>query len=178
VRVLAASNVPLGDEVKKDRIRKDLFYRLNVLDIRIPPLRERSGDILTLFERFSRSCAQRNGDTIPPVPEAPFAEKLLAYAWPGNVRELENAAEKYVVLRRLLGNEGAASAVADSLSGGGAECGGDGADFSGTLDEIERRAVRAVFAAEGGNVSRAAKRLNVDRQTLRKKLDASKEGSG
>jgi len=167
VRVLAASNVPLADEVASGRIRRDLYYRLNVLDIQIPPLRERSGDILTLFGIFAQACAQRCGDPLPPPLPPSFAERLLSYSWPGNVRELENAAEKYVVLRRLMDAEGAAALVVRSLGGRGAE----ESSYEGTLEDIGRRAARAVFKEEGGNLSRAAKRLGVDRQTLRKKLD-------
>ena len=173
VRVLAASNVPLREEVERGRIRKDLFYRLNVLDVRIPPLRERAGDILILFERFAAACAARNGEPAPARPTPEFAVKLLDYAWPGNVRELENAAEKYVVLRRLLGDAGAAAIVGDSLKDGFPGCGErDAGPYTGSLEEIERRAAKSVFEEEGGNVSRAAKRLGVDRQTLRRKLDA------
>ena len=173
VRVLAASNVPLRDEVAEGRIRKDLFYRLNVLDIRIPPLRERPDDILTLFTSFARVGAQKNGDPDPgPLPPA-FAERLRAYGWPGNVRELENAAEKYVVLRRLLDAESAAALVAESLFAGDETSRGlsvNGSAPVGTLDEIEREVARTVFREEGGNLSRTARRLGVDRQTLRKKL--------
>ncbi|MFA6507320.1 MAG: sigma 54-interacting transcriptional regulator [Treponemataceae bacterium] len=171
VRVLAASNVPLREEVAKGRMRKDLFYRLNVLDIRIPPLRERPDDIITLFDQFAKNCAERNGDPAPSRLTTAFSERLRSYQWPGNVRELENAAEKYVVLRRLMADEDASVLVTESL--GDAESTGvepAGAGYAGTLEEIERRAARAVFSEEGGNVTRAAKRLGVDRQTLRKKL--------
>ncbi|MDP3179013.1 MAG: helix-turn-helix domain-containing protein, partial [Spirochaetaceae bacterium] len=93
--------------------------------------------------------------------------------WPGNVRELENAAEKWTVLRRLLDEAVASQLVADSLAPAGERSLPGGANpFAGTLDEIEQRAVRAAVEAESGNISRAARRLGVDRQTLRRKLDA------
>lgn len=167
VRVLAASNVPLRDEVAQGRLRRDLFYRLNVLDIVIPPLRERQNDIPVLFGLFVRECALRDGDPVPGALPAGFADRLRAHAWPGNVRELENAAEKFVVLARLMDGEKAASLVADSFG----ERTEAGAPYAGTLEDIVRKAVGAVYDEEGGNVSRAAKRLGVDRQTLRKKLE-------
>ncbi|MFZ2781808.1 MAG: sigma 54-interacting transcriptional regulator [Rectinemataceae bacterium] len=166
MRVIAASNVSLQEEVEKGRMRKDLFYRLNVLDIRIPPLRERSDDILMLFSHCASACAQRNGDPAPSGLPTQLAERFCAYSWPGNVRELENTAEKYVVLCRLMDANHAAARVVDFF--------GDqtvsSSAFYGTLEEIDRRAARAVFEEEGGNLSQAAKRLGVDRQTLRKKL--------
>ena len=165
-RVIAASNVPLQEEVAKGHMRKDLFYRLNVLDIKIPLLRERSDDIPMLFSHCVRTCSQRNGDLPPSELPLQLAEKFCAYSWPGNVRELENAAEKYVVLCRLMDPYRAAALVVDSLG----EQTENHSPFYGTLDEIDRRAASAVFKEENGNLSRAAKRLGVDRQTLRKKL--------
>jgi len=181
VRVIAASNVPLRDEVEKGRIRKDLFYRLNVLDIRIPPLRERREDILTLFAHFAQECAVRSRMKAATSMPEELAERLRVYFWPGNVRELENVAEKYMVLRRLFDERQSASVVIDALDAEGgfqavssSSSQGAGTD-PGTLEEIEARIVREVYEGEGRNVSRAAKRLGIDRQTLRKKLGEAPE---
>jgi len=173
VRVVVASNVPLQEEIAHGRIRADLFYRLNVLDVTIPPLRERTEDILPLFRDFLGAFARRSGDGPPPVPRD-FERTLQACAWPGNVRELENAAEKYAVLCGLLDPEAAAAVVSESLRAARDEgsCPDSSEEaFSGTLEEIEKRVVRRVYDEEQGNVSRAAKRLGVDRQTLRKRLE-------
>ena len=178
VRVIAASNVRLREEIAQGRIRKDLFYRLSVLDITIPPLRDRAADIPLLFGQFVEECARTNGDQPPPMPES-FQKTLLSYPWPGNVRELQNVAEKYTVLCRLLDREAAAKLVAESMRPELEEAANGKAEaliHSGTLDEIERRAVRAAFDEEGGNLSRTAKRLGIDRQTLRKKLGSPTEG--
>jgi len=177
-RLIAASNVPLQEEMEKGKIRRDLFYRLNVLDIRLPPLRERPEDIEQLFASFTRECAMRDGDTVPPPSEC-FLQALKVHKWPGNVRELENVAEKWTVLRRLLDAEEEAALTLESF-GGHEACGSDsasggfggvGGDWcSGSLEAITRRAALAVLDEEGGNISRAARRLGIDRQTLRKHI--------
>ena len=182
VRIIVASNIPLREEIRRGRIRKDLFYRLSVLDITVPPLRERAEDIPILFATFVEDCARRNGDAPPPIPDS-LKDSLLCYNWPGNVRELENVAEKFVALSRLQDRRAAAGLVTEFLRSEQddqactdevARAESD-ANLSGTLEDIERRAVRSVFEAEGGNLSRAAKRLGVDRQTLRKKLGGLKD---
>ena len=182
VRIVVASNIPLRDEIRRGRIRKDLFYRLNVLDIIIPPLRERTEDILYLFATFVDDCSCRHKDAPPPIPDS-LKESLLCYDWPGNVRELENVAEKFVALSHLQDGLAAAELLTGFLRSvqGEHSCQDEaiaiesGENYAGTLEEIERRAIRSVFESEGENLSRAAKRLDVDRQTLRKKLGSCKE---
>jgi len=178
VRVIAASNVMLREEVEKGRFRKDLFYRLNVLDLKIPPLRQRKEDILALFRHFCMECAVRsNSNTTVSIPKK-LAQHLMDYSWPGNVRELENAAEKYMVLRRLLNEDQSADIVRDALRDGkqnvlsmdNTSMGNTPLLSKGTLIEIERRIIHLIFEEEGCNVSRTARRLGIDRQTLRKKL--------
>jgi transcriptional regulator with PAS, ATPase and Fis domain len=193
-RLIAASNIPLKDEMERGRIRRDLFYRLDVLDIRIPPLRERVEDIEPLFRGFVDQCAARDGDTGPqPEPPEELLETLESHSWPGNVRELENVAEKWTVLRRLLPAADAARMAIESFapqplpergpreerpmpverqSHGPAERSGPEAPYSGSLEEIVVRAAKAVFEEEEQNLSRAARRLGIDRQTLKKKLEA------
>ncbi len=178
-RLIAASNVPLQEEMEKGKIRRDLFYRLKVLDIRLPPLRERPEDIEQLFASFTRECALRDGDAEPPPPPECFLQALKAHQWPGNVRELENVAEKWTVLRRLLDADAAAALTLESF--GGQEACGSGSRLvaeagdwcAGSLEAITRRAALAVLDEEGGNISRAARRLGIDRQTLRKHIKDS-----
>ena len=99
VRLIAATNVDLERAVEADRFRADLYYRLNVVPLHIPPLRERPGDILPLANHFIRLCAERTGkDQVRLAPDAEAA--LLAHAWPGNIRELENAIEFALILSR------------------------------------------------------------------------------
>lgn len=172
-RLIVASNVPLGLEMERGKLRRDLFYRLKVLDISIPPLRERREDILPLFREFSVMAARRDGDLPPPVPPERLKAALLEHGWPGNVRELENVAEKWTILGRLIDGDEAARQIAGALleseEGAGREA-GDKIGCSGSLAEIEERVVSAVLESEGGNISRAAQRLRIDRQTLRRKL--------
>lgn len=182
-RLIAASNIPLKDEMERGKIRGDLYYRLNVLDIRLPPLRERPEDIVPMFKDFVLECALRDGDSQPPsLPPEFFLEVLRAHSWPGNIRELENVAEKWTVLRRLLDAESAASLVLKSFTGlanaqatpgetiSKSLASGEPILYSGSLDEITSRIIRTVLDEEDGNISRAARRLGIDRQTLRKKL--------
>jgi DNA-binding NtrC family response regulator len=97
VRVIAATNVDLQEEVGKGTFREDLFYRLNVVALKLPPLRQRKGDIPLLIEHFIRRLAAQNGCEIRGVDTAAL-DQLLAYRWPGNVRQLENALERMVLL--------------------------------------------------------------------------------
>lgn len=172
VRVIAASNVPLQEEMEKGRIRKDLYYRLNVLEVVIPPLRERQEDIAKLFRIFIEKWAARKNVSIPnEIPEF-LLRKFSEYDWPGNVRELENLSERYMVLYHLLG-ERAASIVAASIDKM-RQCSAapkiEKNFLNSTLKEIEGRIIREVFEQEGKNISRTAKRLGLDRQTVRKRL--------
>lgn len=164
IRVLAASNVRLAAEVERGCFRRDLHYRLDVLHLEIPPLRDRRDDIRPLFEHFLAGFAGRNP---PPAVTAEVARLLEGHDWPGNVRELQNAAERYFLWATRLSDTapvetllGLAPAEAPVLAS---------RDLDGSLREIERRAVKAALAAEGGNVSRAARRLGIDRNTLRRK---------
>jgi transcriptional regulator with PAS, ATPase and Fis domain len=173
VRVIAASNVPLRDEVKQGRMRKDLFYRLNVLDIGIPPLRERRDDILPLFEHYFRHFASVNGMQKDSPLSPGFSHALVAYDWPGNVRELEHVAEKFVILRKLFDIKHVEKIVTESFTPTpGAQDHPAEDPLTGDLRAIEQRLVARVLDEEGGNISRAASRLGIDRGTLRKKLES------
>ena len=97
VRVIAATNVDLREEVRKGTFREDLFYRLNVVPLKLPPLRQRKGDIPLLIEYFIRRLAAQNGCKIRGL-DAAALNHFLAYPWPGNVRQLENALERMILL--------------------------------------------------------------------------------
>ncbi|MCX7012281.1 MAG: sigma-54 dependent transcriptional regulator [Candidatus Sumerlaeota bacterium] len=164
VRILAATNKDLPAQVAKGVFREDLFYRLNVIAIDIPPLRERGEDILLLARHFATRFAKELGK-----PPACFSDEALeilrAYEWPGNVRELENVIQRLVVM----GDRDAPIEACDlpSLMRFSAL---RKTGFTRTLAEVEREYVRNVLASVGGNKTRASEILGIDRKTLRLKL--------
>jgi DNA-binding NtrC family response regulator len=171
VRVIAATNRDLSAEVAAGRFREDLYYRLNVVSIHLPPLRERREDIPALADHFLRKYAEANEKTI-----AGFAPETMArletYAWPGNVRELENAIERAVAVSSnpiLLPDDLPAHLTARAAPPGGASEPAPGALVS--LDELTRQHLARVLAATGGNKKRAAEILGVDRRTLYRMLE-------
>jgi len=163
VRILAATNKSLPALVKKGVFREDLFYRLDVLTIELPPLRERGNDILLLAQHFAVKFAEESGKPAPKFSDRAL-KVLHDYDWPGNVRELENVIQRLVVM-----NESDTIEVADlpNLMHFSAlrETGLDR-----TLEEVESKYIRSVLESVGGNKSRAAKTLGIDRKTLREKL--------
>jgi len=159
-RIVTATNVDLVRAVAEQRFREDLYYRLGVIVIGLPPLRERREDIPMLIDQFLGRAAARTGRQVTISPEAMAA--LGAYRWPGNVRELENTIERLTVFSRgtvdvadLPATIVAAPALQERLFH----------DLP-SLDELERRYLVHVLAAVGGNRSRAADVLGVDRRTL------------
>lgn len=176
VRVIAASNKDLKKEIQQGRFREDLFYRLNVVALTVPPLRERKEDIPLLAQHFLQEFAAKNAKNVTSfTPQA--VEKLVQYSWPGNVRELMNAVERAVVLsRNAYLDEGELTLLmAEERGASGAEQSGAAnqqASVSGTwsLEEIERRSILESLEQAGGNKSEAARRLGITRKTLRKKL--------
>jgi DNA-binding NtrC family response regulator len=175
IRVIAATNRDLRDYVAQGKFREDLYFRLNVVDITLPPLAARAGDIPLLADRFLKECCERNGKRIEGM--TPDAVNLLAaYAWPGNVRELRNTVEKMVVLSRSekLSARDVPANIREAVKGAGA-----GAEppplASGSLAETERRTIMAVLDKNGGNRTRAAEELGISRRTLHRKLREYKE---
>jgi DNA-binding NtrC family response regulator len=163
VRVVAATNKDLEAVVKAGRFREDLFYRLNVVTLRIPPLRERREDIPLLAEHFAAKHGRGEAAAISPDAR----ELLQAYDWPGNVRELEN-----VIARALALNPSGVVVPADlpeRIRGGAAEPAKGlplPPGFRPSLDELSRRYAGLVLAECGGNKTRAAEVLGIDRKTL------------
>ena len=171
VRIVAATNRDLEAEVKAGRFREDLFYRINVVNLHLPPLRERGHDVLRLAQAFVEKFAERTGRPVKGLSEA-AAAKLLSYDWPGNVRELQNCIERAVTLARFdqLALEDLPEKVRSFQSRRVVIDADDPAEMP-TLEVLERRYVHKVLEAVGGNKTRAAKVLGVDRRTLYRKLD-------
>jgi DNA-binding NtrC family response regulator len=170
VRVVAATNRNLEDDVREGRFRDDLFWRLNVIQLRVPPLRERAFDIPLLVEHFLTKSAQASGR--PPLDVAPEALAILtAYSWPGNVRELENAIERAIAFATgpLLTTDVLPKRIRSS--GFMAELIERSSEQNLTLRELEREYIMKMLQRTEGNKKRAAQLLGLDRKTLYRKLE-------
>ena len=165
VRIVAATNADLAAAVQAGRFREDLFYRLNVIGLELPPLRERGDDVILLAEAFLRRFSAQY--QLPQPTLTPEARRtLLAHPWPGNVRELRNAIERSV----LLSPPG--TFALSGLTVGPARSGAASAlPFPATLAEIQRAAARAMLDVAGGNRSEAARRLGISRSRLQRLLE-------
>ena len=165
VRVLAATNVDIGAEVRSGRFREDLLYRLNTVEIALPPLRERREDIGPLAHHFLERTAARYARTIIGF-DAEAMKVMLAYAWPGNVRELEHSIERAVLLAR------GERIGADDLALGARSVRATEAPAieNMELDEAERWLIRRALEKHEGNVSAAAESLGVSRSALYRRL--------
>jgi DNA-binding NtrC family response regulator len=164
VRVVAATNRNLEQLVQQGTFREDLYYRLKVVTLTLPPLRERREDVPLLTEHFLRRYAARNGRPVPHLTED--AVSLLAtYPWPGNIRELEHSIERAVALAggQMITAEHFAPEMRTTLES-------DLHRGSPTLEEVKRRYLEHVLAETGGNVSQAANVLGVDRRSLYRML--------
>jgi two-component system NtrC family response regulator len=172
VRVVAATNKDLAAEVAAKRFREDLYYRLNVVTVTLPPLRDRPEDVPELVEHFVRKYAAREGRPVKGVTREAL-DALLKYHWPGNVRELENCVERAVIMAR---GENVARADLPAHLFAPAEPPGasspEGRTLPEAVEELERRMVRAALARHGGVVTRAAKELGVSERVLRYKLES------
>jgi len=167
-RVIAATNRDLEDEIKRGHFRADLYYRLNVIAVHLPPLRHRADDIPVLAESFlARSGAQRS-EPVKSLSEAAL-DILSAYQWPGNVRELENALERAVILTS--GGVITPESLPERITERRAEpLVSERTPTTPTLEAIERAYIQWVLQNEGGNKSRAADMLGIDPSTLYRKL--------
>jgi len=170
-RVITATNRDLEKEVRRKRFREDLFYRINVVAIPVPPLRVRGSDILVLAQYFLQRSAARNHKPVNGISSA-AARLLMRYDWPGNVRELENCVERAVALCRL--DEITVDDLPQKIQTHGNELavaiGSPRALI--TLDEMERRYIRHVLELLRGNKTRAARTLGIDRRSLYRRLEA------
>ncbi len=165
VRLIAATNHDLADEVQKGKFREDLFYRLNVVHVEMPPLRARGGDVLVLADHFLKKFTEENQRSITGFTDAARA-KLLGHSWPGNVRELENAIERAVVL------SSDDTLDAKDLPFGDAPANSLGAPRvpGATMAEIERHAILTTLESVGGSTTKAAKILDVSVRTIQYRL--------
>ena len=169
VRVIAATHVDLAAAVKRGEFREDLYYRLNVVALVLPPLRDRGNDVVMLAETFARQLARRYGLPVPVLDDA-VRERLLAHHWPGNVRELRNTIERALVLSAPgtleLGDLG------DPVTAPAAEAAATGPlPFPAPIREIVEAAAKEMLALVKGNKSEAARRLGISRPRLQRILD-------
>jgi DNA-binding NtrC family response regulator len=164
VRIISASNVSLQDAVASGRFREDLYYRLNVLELVVPPLAVRPEDVLPLAAHFLGRAAREGGRKAPELsPEA--AEALVNHRWPGNVRELQNRMQ-----RALLTATGGVIGLSDLDLGASSRPAAPSVPAPGPLDAERRRLEQALVDADGV-VARAAEQLGVSRQALYRKMD-------
>ena len=174
VRVMAATNRDLAQAIREGKFREDLYYRLAVIEIKVPPLRERKGDILPLARHFVSQLSQRL--RLPELRlDAGALDHLQTYSWPGNVRELENAMERAAVLSndRVIRREDLPRSVIRT----GRPLGSAAASVGRSLAEVEREHIEVVLESTEGNRTRAAKVLGISPATLWRKLKQPRTGS-
>jgi len=176
-RLVAATNRDLETAVEEHHFREDLYFRVNVIQIELPPLRARGNDVLLLAQSFLQQHAAQTGKAVSGIsPKA--AEKLLGYSWPGNVRELQNCIERAVALTRL--EEISVEDLPERIRayhGSQLIIATDDPGQLVSMEEIERRYVLRVLDAVGGNRGQAAKILGFDRKTLYRKIERWGRGS-
>jgi two-component system, NtrC family, response regulator HydG len=169
VRIVAATNQDLADMVKDKRFREDLYYRLNVITVRVPPLRERHEDIRVLAQHYLRVYAAKNGRKLEGFSNEAL-ERLESYAWPGNVRELENLIERTVLLARK--DRIDAEDLPEEVAGVKRPPRDAILELVGTpLADIEQRLLDETLRITGGNKTQAAKLLGIDVRTVARKLE-------
>ncbi|HEY0377329.1 MAG TPA: sigma-54 dependent transcriptional regulator [Pyrinomonadaceae bacterium] len=166
IRLVAACNRDLEQEVESGRFRRDLFFRLNVVPLVLPPLRQRQEDIPLLAAHFATKAAEKHGRTPQPELDPELIEALVEYEWPGNVRELENIIERLIVLTtgQRLGVEFLPETMQRTLPKHAAL--GDETTLEGAIAAAKRRAIAAALKSEGGNKVAAARRLGISRSYL------------
>jgi DNA-binding NtrC family response regulator len=201
VRVIAATHRDLPTLVKAGTFREDLYYRLNVVDVKLPPLRDRAGDIPLLSEHFLAVANTRHQTSVTGVDPA-LMEKLQRYRWPGNVRELGNVIERMVIFQKRGTLDGVGlpaviatytgdEAVAETVMGGAAvDAGGEsdaaggggapalppeGIDLRATVAQLEESLIEQALSRTGGNRNAAAQLLGLNRTTLVEKLKRTKK---
>jgi DNA-binding NtrC family response regulator len=170
-RIAAATNRDLEEEVEQRRFREDLFYRINVVHVHMPPLRQRDNDVLLLAQTFLERC-QAGGPARVVGFKSAAAERLMAYPWPGNVRELQNCIERAIALSQFdhIGIDDLPERIRNFSSSRIALESGDPLTIV-PMEEIERRYIMKVLDALSGNKASAARLLGMDRRTLYRKLE-------
>jgi DNA-binding NtrC family response regulator len=170
-RAIASTNRPIPEALAENRLRSDLYYRLNTFQIEVPPLRKRKEDVPPLITQFVKQFAQRLGKPEPDVSPDAF-QKLLDYSWPGNIRELQNAIEYAVVLARqgVIGIKELPAEIQLPAALQQTEIGGLPRRGVQTLDDLERQAILQALAECRGNKKKAAELLGIQRPTLYNKM--------
>lgn len=163
VRVIAATNRRLDEEVKAGRFREDLYYRLNVFPIRIPPLRERKSDIVLLADHFTEKYALRNDKPIKRI-SSPALDLFTSYHWPGNVRELENCIERAVILSNDMVIH--SYHLPPSLQSAGSTNTGPTTTLSAALSRLEKELIVEALKMSGGNMAQAARHLGITERQM------------
>jgi transcriptional regulator with GAF, ATPase, and Fis domain len=158
-RLISATNEDLEERVRKGSFREDLFYRINTIPIRLPPLRERGEDVLLLAEHFLETLSARHHRPARPL-SSPVVARLLGHPWRGNVRELEHVIEMLVLFAE--GDQISEEDLPRALREVSSKHGGTALSFSDAVADFERRLLGETIAAEGGVKARAARRLGLD----------------
>ena len=173
VRVLSATNRNLEDAIEKGTFRSDLYFRLKIVTVDLPSLKDRSDDIISLADHFRRQFAKRHGKTVKSISPA-VTQKFFGYEWPGNVRELRNVVENMVVLDidGILDTDDLPPDLADQEVAPATTSGGGPAELVGRpLEEIERWAIQQTLRLANGNREETARVLGIGARTLYRKLD-------
>ena len=163
VRLIAATNRNLEADIKSGRFREDLFYRLNVFPIHIPPLRERKSDIILLADFFAEKYAQKNGKLIKRI-SSPALDLLSSYHWPGNVRELENCIERAVILST--DNVIHSYHLPPSLQSAQSTQTEPTTTLEAALSRLEKELIIEALKITGGNMAAAARRLGITERQM------------
>lgn len=173
VRVIAATNKDLQGLAREGKFREDLFFRLHVLPIEMPPLRERDGDVVLLLRHFLAAAAEQSSAPAPRVTDAAL-DALRRYSWPGNVRELQNLAQRLVIFADagVIDTVDLPTVMRYTTSPASPPPIGTFGALPRTLREVELDHIRAVLESVGGNKTKAAELLGIDRKSLREKLKA------
>lgn len=173
VRLVAMTNRDLRTEIEKGKFRRDLFYRISVMTIEVPPLRERGDDLFELIEHFSERFADETGRPIMVFSDKAL-EQLSRYQWPGNVRELRNVVQRFYLIKsdNIVTEQDMPPEIRDNFDSGDADSlehilGG----HSGDLESIEASAIRQAIFAENGNLTKVAQVLGISRPTLYRKMN-------
>ena len=177
MRLICATNADLYAKVRVGVFRQDLLYRINTIELHLPPLRERGYDVILLAEYFIRTMATKYGKRVPMLAES-AKQKLLQHSWPGNIRELQHSIERAIVLsdKTVLEADDIPLERKDTLSmeGDGSNSGNNSLDEIGVtynLEELERKAIARAVSASNGNLTRAAELLGITRFALYRKIE-------
>jgi DNA-binding NtrC family response regulator len=165
VRLICATNRPVHQMVAENKFRQDLLYRINTIEVRMPPLRERREDIPLLVEHFLAAYCQKYGRPLKTVGPAALL-KLKGYGWPGNVRELQHAVERTVIMSDAAGLE-----PGDFIFSAAESAFAEAPPAATSLGDVERRHVERILEKHGGNVSKAARELGISRAALYRRLE-------